>query len=73
MARLKKAVQDAVRFGCTKRALKREQGYPVGTPAPIYLDCECGHHLTMPIGQLRVQCVCGIEYDAMGWIIGKIA
>ena len=31
----------------TKLAAKRGPGYPVGQPAPMYLDCLCGAHLPM--------------------------
>lgn len=58
--------------GYTKRALKRENdGTPIGTPGNMYLDCECGNHLPMPSGADIVICVCGIQYDARGWIVGK--
>ena len=46
---------------CLKRAIKREPGIPVGELAPIYLDCECGHHL--PIRGPKQDCVCGRIYD----------
>ena len=62
--------------GCIKRALKREQdGTPIGFPGALYLDCECGHHLSMPQVQglpiEAYECLCGLQYDAQGWIIGK--
>ena len=60
-----------------KRALKREPGYPVGVPAPLYLDCECGHHLSMPhVNGLPIQayvCLCGREYDPRGWLLKESA
>jgi hypothetical protein len=62
----------------TKRALKREQdGTPIGFPGALYLDCECGHHLSMPrVKGLPIQsyeCLCGIQYNADGWVIGRTA
>jgi hypothetical protein len=59
---------------CVKRALKREPGYPVGVPAPLYLDCTCGHKLSIPqVRGLPVTfiCACGIEYDAAGWVVTR--
>lgn len=59
--------------GYTKRALKVEPGYLVGKPAPLYLDCECGHHLAMPKGFQEdaglTVCECGRQYDSFGWIV----
>jgi hypothetical protein len=63
-------------FSCVKRALKREAGYPVGVSAPLYLDCTCGHHLSILQVKglpMTYQCACGIEYDAQGWIVGRPA
>lgn len=60
--------------GYMKRALKREPGYPVGIPAPMYLDCECGHHLPIPEIKgmpMTYQCLCGRVYDARGWIVSQ--
>lgn len=58
--------------GFLKRALKRQEGYPQGVTAPLYLDCECGHKLSIPIIKglpMTYQCLCGREYDAQGWIL----
>jgi hypothetical protein len=58
--------------GYTKRALKVEPGHPIGKPAPMYLDCECGQRLPMltPFqeGVPVIVCECGRVYDSFGWI-----
>lgn len=58
----------------TKRALKREQGYP-GVAAPMYLDCVCGQHVSIPtvrgLPMTYVCGQCGIEYDAQGWVVSR--
>lgn len=55
---------------CLKRAVKREAGYPLGSLAPMYLDCECGQKVTLPViaglPMTYVCGVCGIEYDSRG-------
>lgn len=59
---------------CLKRAVKREEGYPIGVPAPVYLDCECGHHLNLPVISglpMTFICLCGREYDSRGWILSE--
>ena len=60
-------------MGFTKRALKCEQdGTPIGQPHKMYLDCECGHHLSIPTiagMPMTYQCVCGREYNDQGWIL----
>ena len=53
----------------TKAALIRDEGYPVGQPAPCHFNCECG--ATVPADSDRNVCVCGIVYDACGWIEGR--
>jgi hypothetical protein len=63
-------------MGFTKRALIREHGYPVGVPAPVYLNCECGHKLSIPVVKglpMTYQCVCLREYDAQGRIVKDVA
>jgi hypothetical protein len=57
-----------------KVALKREDdGTPVGIPGNMYLDCPCGHHLSLPrmngLPIVGYVCVCGREYDKDGWIL----
>ncbi len=60
-----------------KRAVKREpDGTPIGTAGNLYLDCECGHHLRLPMVKglpMTYQCLCGLEYDAFGWILVRKA
>jgi len=54
--------------GYTKRALKADG------KGGLYLDCECGHKLSVPIIAglpMTYQCLCGIEYDSRGWILNK--
>jgi hypothetical protein len=51
---------------CVKKALKREPGYPVGVPAPLYVDCLCGSHV--PITGNANSCACGTVFDEAGWI-----
>lgn len=56
----------------TKRALKCEDdGTPVGQPHKMYLDCQCGEHLSVPnpfTGEY-VPCPCGMVYDSSGWVV----
>jgi hypothetical protein len=59
---------------CTKRAIIRDAGYPIGQPGPCHLNCECGHTLPVPnpfMGGL-LTCRCGMVYDSSGWIITGI-
>ncbi len=58
----------------TKRALRREEGYPIGYPAPSYILCECGNKVSVPVITglpMTFECLCGIEYDSRGYILGK--
>lgn len=52
-----------------KRALKPEQGYPVGHPAPMYIDCGCGNHL--PVKDGYNPCPCGFVYNGQGWVVNS--
>lgn len=53
--------------GYTKRALIRDAGYPVGTPAPVHVDCACGRKV--PITSKTNRCgACGSSYDTAGWL-----
>jgi hypothetical protein len=56
--------------GFMKKALIREEGYPVGVPAPMYLVCICGKKVSMP-ERGGVFCECGTEYSASGWIVKR--
>jgi hypothetical protein len=55
----------------TKVAMIREPGYPVGQPAPLYLNCPCG---AKPRTDARdpeftfIECACGRVYDSLGWL-----
>jgi hypothetical protein len=53
----------------SKRALIRDPNVPVGQPARIHIDCECGRTVYQPeTGPSAVWCPCGLVYDACGWI-----
>lgn len=59
----------------TKRALRREEGYPVGISAPLYVACGCGEKVPVPTIKglpMTYKCgQCGIEYDQAGWILSE--
>lgn len=58
----------------TKRAVKREAGHPIGVSAPMYLDCECGERVSLPViahMPMTYQCACGIVYDAQGYVVSR--
>lgn len=57
--------------GYLKKALIREEGYPVGRPGPMYLNCVCGKKLPVqaPFTEECVPCACGYVYDSRGWIL----
>lgn len=55
----------------TKVAQIQHDGYPVGTPAPMYLDCPCNAKPDVPEDGETVTCDCGVEYDARGWIVAS--
>jgi hypothetical protein len=50
----------------TKAALIRDPNVPVGTPAPLHVECECGRKVPVECGANL--CECGISYDSRGWI-----
>ena len=57
--------------GYMKKALIRNEGYPVGVPAPMHLICVCGNRVEIPEHpepDVPIACGCGYEYDARGWI-----
>lgn len=65
---------DRTTLTCVKLAVKRRPGYPVGIPAPCYVECECGtkvdvpdHVFTNP-DTLYYCPTCATEYQGMGWI-----
>lgn len=49
-----------------KRALIRDDGYPVGVAAPLHIEC-CGN--TIPHAEQMTCPTCGTRYDASGWVI----
>jgi hypothetical protein len=53
----------------TKAALIREPGYPVGVPAPMYLNCSCGHKVNVFQTSNTTCPKCGTTYDSRGWIV----
>ena len=55
----------------TKLALKRAEGWPVGQPAPMYVDCLCGRRELWIIPEIGATCDgCGRQFDSRGWIVG---
>lgn len=66
--------EEAHTAGFIKRAWKRDEGYPVGSPAPGHFDCGCGRQVACPkLAQAEnVTCACGQIYDGYGWMIGKV-
>ncbi len=52
---------------CIKRALRAAEGYPMGTPAPLYVLCSCGNRVWVAEDDI-VTCACGIAYDPSGYI-----
>jgi len=55
-----------------KKALRREQGYPVGVSAPCYIVCDCGEKLPLPViagMPMTYICACGVEYDGRGYVV----
>ena len=50
-----------------KRALRREEGYPVGVSAPVFVEC-CGTRVRIFLdgGQCAV---CSTRYNAGGWVV----
>lgn len=60
---------DDATIRCVKVALRRRPGYPIGTPAPIYLLCPCGNELDIPAEGDPEPCAkCGQRFDRGGWI-----
>ena len=56
-----------------KAAWIREEGYPVGTPAPGFFRCSCGEKVPCAeYGQAEnVTCrQCATTYNGHGWIVG---
>jgi hypothetical protein len=53
-----------------KVARIREEGYPIGRPAPTYLNCPCGAK-PRTNGISQVTCTCGTRYSGCGWILAS--
>lgn len=53
-----------------KVALRREDGYPVGYPAPLYVVCKCGRKIKQ-FSDYQFHCDCGNEYNEDGWLLEK--
>lgn len=49
----------------TKAALIRHDGYPIGSPAPMYLRCDCGYRLD--VAHKVNECPLGHRWDERGW------
>ncbi|HUD74221.1 MAG TPA: hypothetical protein VMQ76_04040 [Terracidiphilus sp.] len=57
---------------CIKRAVKREEGYPIGSPAPLYILCGCGSKV-MVLPYHDCHCVvCHTVYDHEGYVLAEI-
>ena len=57
---------------CIKRAVKREEGYPIGSPAPMYIMCGCGSKV-MVLPYHDAHCVtCHTVYDHEGYVLAEI-
>lgn len=65
-----------------KKALIRAEGYPLGQPAPLYLNCDCGREVAIDKPEWqhtlkeiatrklsRYTCLCGNTYDCRGWLV----
>lgn len=68
---------------CLKRAIHREEGFPSGSLAPLFLICGCGRKTPVDrdefiksegagaINRAVVTCLCGLRYNGAGWLIGE--
>lgn len=55
---------------CIKKALIRDDSYPVGTPAPLHVNCACGQPVPITKAFREHTCTtCGTVYDSGGWIV----
>lgn len=55
-----------------KCAVIREEGYPIGQPAPCYIKCECGTKVRVTPRVLMHCDVCGRIYDDRGWLVDDL-
>ena len=54
----------------TKVAMIRDNSFPVGTMAPLYLKCPCGEKNQTNIDlKENITCKCGQEFTYNGWLI----
>jgi hypothetical protein len=53
-----------------KAAWIRDEGYPVGIPAPGHFNCSCGERVPQT-GDTNTCAKCGTVYDARGWILNR--
>lgn len=53
--------------GLVKLAAVREEGHPVGVPAPCWFHCPCGSRVPAFSGVQT--CTCGTSYDGSGWLV----
>ena len=52
----------------SKVALVRDESYPVGTPAPLFLRCHCGARPSVT-GEVITCYGCGTKYTRTGWVV----
>ena len=52
-----------------KVAMIREPGYPIGKPAPCYLNCPCGARPSTRHHGEHVACACGRVYTSLGYLV----
>lgn len=51
-----------------KFAIFREEGYPIGKPAPTYFRCTCGRKIDRD-GSPEYSCECGKRISESGWLL----
>jgi hypothetical protein len=54
-----------------KVAVIRMPGYPIGQPAPCYLNCPCGAKPKRGGLAEYVPCVCGAVYSFNGYLVNS--
>lgn len=53
----------------TKVAVVRAQGYKIGNPAPLHLNCPCGAKPVTALCVSVVKCSCGARYTGDGHVL----
>ena len=54
-----------------KVAMIRDDSYPMGVSAPVYLHCPCGANPATDLETKKnVHCQCGKTYNYNGWVEG---